>query len=104
MVPGMARRSIWLRSPEQESVRDGVEGNGPVIIAVDNLPCEIPRESSQYFSSVLRDMVAPLANADWQVPFEMLDLPPYLKRAVIVHRGRLTPDYQYIQEHLEAHP
>jgi alpha-aminoadipic semialdehyde synthase len=94
----------YVYLPEQDSCRDGVEGNGPVIIAVDNLPCEIPRESSQYFSSVLRDMVAPLANADWQVPFETLDLPPCLKRAVIVHQGRLTPDYQYIQKHLEAHP
>ena len=90
--------------PENDSVRDGVEGNGPVVMAVDNLPCEIPRESSQYFSSVLRDMVRPLVNADWQVPFEQLDLPSCLKRAVIVHQGRLTPDYQYIQQHLEAHP
>jgi alpha-aminoadipic semialdehyde synthase len=94
----------YVYLPEQDSGRDGVEGNGPVIMAIDNLPCEIPRESSQYFSSVLRDMVASLANADWQVPFEMLDLPPYLKRAVIVHQGRLTPDYQYIQKHLEARP
>jgi alpha-aminoadipic semialdehyde synthase len=94
----------YVYLPEQDSGRDGVEGNGPVIMAVDNLPCEIPRESSQYFSSVLRDMVAPLVNADWQVPFETLDLPPYLKRAVIVHNGRLTPDYRYIQKHLETHP
>jgi saccharopine dehydrogenase (NAD+, L-lysine forming) len=94
----------YVYFPEQAFVRDGVEGNGPVIMAIDNLPCEIPRESSQYFSSVLRDMVAPLVNADWQVPFAMLDLPPYLKRAVIVHQGRLTPDYRYIQKHLEAHP
>jgi alpha-aminoadipic semialdehyde synthase len=94
----------YVYLPEQDSVRDGVEGSGPVIMAVDNLPCEMPRESSQYFSSVLRDMIAPMVNADWQVPFERLDLPPYLKRAVIVYQGRLTPDYQYIQQHLDAHP
>jgi alpha-aminoadipic semialdehyde synthase len=94
----------YVYLPEQDSVRDGVEGNGPVIMAIDNLPCEFPRESSQYFSSVLRDMVVPLANADWRVPFEKLDLPPCLKRAVIVHQGRLSPDYQYIQKHLEARP
>ncbi len=93
----------YVYLPEHDSCRDGVEGNGPAIMAVDNLPCEVPRESSQYFSSVLRDMVVPLVNASWQVPFEKLDLPPDLKRAVIVHRGRLTPDYQYIQKHLEAH-
>ena len=94
----------YVYLPERNSVRDGVEGNGPVIMAVDNLPCEIPRESSQYFSSVLRDMVGPLVNANWCVPFEALELPPCLKRAVIVHQGRLTLDYRYIQQHLEAHP
>jgi len=94
----------YVYLPKEDSGRDGVEGNGPVIMAVDNLPCEFPRESSQYFSSVLRDMIGPLVNVDWQAPFEMLDLPPCLKRAVIVHQGRLTPDYQYIQKHLEAPP
>jgi alpha-aminoadipic semialdehyde synthase len=94
----------YVYLPEQDSARDGVGGNGPVIMAIDNLPCEFPRESSQYFSSVLRGMVAPLVNVDWGIPFEMLDLPPFLKRAVIVHRGRLTPDYQYIEKHLEAPP
>ncbi|HVO60767.1 MAG TPA: saccharopine dehydrogenase C-terminal domain-containing protein [Terriglobales bacterium] len=94
----------YVYDPEHDCVRDGVEGIGPVIMAVDNLPCELPRESSQYFSSVLRDMVAPLIRAQWQVPFDRLDLPPYLKRAVIVHQGRLTPDYQYIHKNLEAHP
>ena len=94
----------YVYLPEQDSGRDGVDGHGPVIMAIDNLPCEFSRESSQYFSSVLRDMIAPLVNVDWQVPFEMLDLPPCLKRAVILHQGRLTPDYQYIQKHLEAHP
>jgi alpha-aminoadipic semialdehyde synthase len=94
----------YVYLPEEDSARDGVEGNGPVIMAIDNLPCEFPRESSQYFSSVLREMVPTLANVDWRAPFAMLDLPPCLKRAVIVHQGRLTPDYQYIQKHLEARP
>ena len=31
-----------------------------------------------------------------------LDLPPYLKRAVITHKGELTPDYAYLAEHLEG--
>jgi saccharopine dehydrogenase-like NADP-dependent oxidoreductase len=93
----------YVYLPEQDSVRNGVAGDGPVIMAIDNLPCEFARESSQHFSSVLRDMVEHLANANWQLPFEVLDLPPYLKRAVIVHQGRLTPDYQYIQKPIEAY-
>lgn len=89
---------------QEDETRDGVEGNGPVIMAVDNLPCELPRESSQYFSMALREMVPPLASAEWQVDFESLDLPAYLKRAVIVHNGALTPSYSYLEKHLRAHP
>jgi saccharopine dehydrogenase (NAD+, L-lysine-forming) len=88
--------------PSEDAIRDGLEGNGPVVMAVDNLPCEIPRESSQYFSSVLREMVPPLAGADWKKDFESLELPAHLKRALIVHRGELTPSYRYLQKSLEA--
>jgi saccharopine dehydrogenase (NAD+, L-lysine-forming) len=93
---------FFVYLPAENAVREGVEGHGPVVMAVDNLPCEIPRESSQYFSSVLRDMVPPLSRADWQEEFDRLDLPPYLKRALIVHRGKLTPSYAYLHKHLEA--
>ncbi|MFH1573111.1 MAG: hypothetical protein ABIG68_03965 [Acidobacteriota bacterium] len=75
-----------------------------VIMAVDNLPCEIPRESSQYFSSVLKDMVPSLAATDWEADFGGLDLPSHLKRALIVHKGELTPSYRYLHKHLEIGP
>ncbi len=87
--------------PETETVELGYAGAGPVIMAVDNLPCELPRESSEYFSRVLCPMVPELAAADWRADFERLDLPPRLKRSLIVHRGELTPTYGYLKEHLE---
>jgi alpha-aminoadipic semialdehyde synthase len=34
------------------------------------------------------------------VPFEQLELPPEIKRAVIAYHGELTPDYRYIEEFL----
>ena len=90
----------YVYHPASDTVQDGVEGNGPVVMAVDNLPCELPRESSQYFSSVLRDMVPDLAAADWSADFDRLELPSFLKKAVIVHKGELTPSYRYLQQHL----
>ena len=87
----------------EDRVRDGLDGDGPVIMAVDNLPCEIPKESSEYFCTVLKDMVPALANADWRSPFDALDLPGCLKRAVIVHKGELTPAYRYLSEHVKNH-
>lgn len=88
--------------PESDTITDGVDAPGPAIMAVDNLPCEVSRESSEHFSQVLRTMVPALASCDWSQPFAALDLPPELKDAVITHQGQLTPDYQYLREHLNA--
>jgi alpha-aminoadipic semialdehyde synthase len=90
---------VW--DPATRGISYGVEGKGPVIMAVDNLPCELPREASQHFSTVLREMVPALADADFAVDFAGLNLPSHLKKAVIAHGGRLTPDYRYLQEFLE---
>jgi alanine dehydrogenase len=82
-------------------VVDGVAGEGPVVMSVDNLPCELPRESSEHFSTVLRDMIPAFARADWKSDFDSLNLPPYLKKAVITHQGELTPDFRYLQDFLD---
>ncbi|MCB1181862.1 hypothetical protein KDM41_00360 [bacterium] len=91
----------YVYDPETDTVADGVVGPGPVVMSVDNLPCELPRESSLHFSSVLGAMVPALAQADYAVGFEALHLPPHLKKAVICHRGELAPGYRYLQEHLD---
>jgi alpha-aminoadipic semialdehyde synthase len=89
---------VW--DPATGEVVDGVDGPGIVIMAVDNLPCELPRESSEHFSSVLRDMVPALAQADFSEGFEGLHLPSHLKKAIVTHRGSLAPDYRYLEEAL----
>jgi alpha-aminoadipic semialdehyde synthase len=79
----------------------GVVGRGPVILAVDILPSELPREASEYFSGVLEEFVPAIAHADFSVGFDELDLPAEIKRAVILHHGNLTPDYQYIEQYVK---
>ncbi len=91
---------IYVYDPETGSIRSGVEGSGAVMMAVDILPSELPRESSAYFSNILKGFVPDIATADYSVDFEALKLPASLKRAVICHRGALAPDYQYIQKYL----
>ncbi|PID79306.1 hypothetical protein CSA17_02830 [bacterium DOLJORAL78_65_58] len=91
----------YVYDPATKTIHDGVEGDGPVIMSVDNLPCELPRESSEHFSKVLRDMVTPLAQADFRSDFASLHLPSYLKKAVVTHRGELAPGYRYLQGFLD---
>jgi alpha-aminoadipic semialdehyde synthase len=90
----------YVVHPEDGRISMGVEGRGPVILAVDNLPAELSRESSLFFSEQLRPFVGPLTTADRSVPFDRYVLPAPLRRAVIAYNGELTPDYQYIAEAL----
>ena len=45
-----------------------------------------------------------LAAADFGRDFSELALPPELKRAVIAHRGELTPSYRYLDADLATTP
>ncbi len=92
----------FVFDPLTGAVRDGVEGEGVVVMAVDILPSELPRDASEYFSQVLLPYVPALASADYTVPFDDLALPPEIKRAVIVYRGQLTPTYAYLASHVSS--
>jgi alanine dehydrogenase len=93
---------VFVYDPQTGDVLDGHEGPGVVVMAVDILPSELPREASADFSRVLKPFLPSIAGCDFTVPFEACSLPPEIKRAVIAYRGRLTPDYEYIQESLES--
>jgi len=92
---------VYVYNPRTETTTDGYAGEGVVILAVDILPSELPREASIYFSGVLRDFIPAIVAADYTVPFEQLALPPEIKRAVIVYQGKLAPDYQYLDNYLK---
>jgi saccharopine dehydrogenase (NAD+, L-lysine-forming) len=91
---------VFVYNPFTGEATDGYEGEGPVVMAVDILPSELPRDASVDFSAVLREFIPAIAKADFSVPFEQLELPPEIKRAVIAYHGELTPDYRYIEEFL----
>ena len=88
---------VYVYEPATGKATDGFAGDGPVVMAVEILPSEIPRESSIDFSRVLKRFVPHLATADLSRSFAELDLPPELKRAVIVYKGELTPEYGYLK-------
>ena len=88
---------VYVYDPDTGAIADGVEGRGPVVLAVGNLPCELSRESSSAFSAALSPFVPALAAVDFSLPFERLTLPPELRRALILHHGEFTPDYEYMR-------
>jgi saccharopine dehydrogenase (NAD+, L-lysine-forming) len=93
---------VYVYDSETGTIRSGVEGVGPVMMAVEILPTELPREASSYFSAILKGFIPAIAAADYTVDFNELALPAPLKRAVIAHRGELAPDYRTIEKYLIA--
>ncbi len=91
---------VFVYDPLTGAVEDGAAGPGVAVMAVDILPSELPRDASENFSAVLTKYVPAIATADYKMPFEALALPPEIKRAVIAHRGELTPDYRHLVQYL----
>ena len=86
--------------PAAGTIEDGHLGEGIVLLAVDNLPSELPMDSSSFFSNQFRPFVPGLLSADYDSSLDASGLPPELKRAVIVYKGRLTEDYEYMNRYL----
>lgn len=91
---------VYVYNPKTDEITDGYLGEGVVIMAVDNLPCELPADSSRSFGEALLPFIPSILNTDFSRPFEELDLPPEIKKAVILHQGKLTPEYEYIHKFL----
>jgi len=94
---------VFVYDPIRGEMNDDLGSRGVVVLAVDNLPCELPRDSSVYFSGALAPFIPAIIAEDFTVEFEKSTLPQEIKRAMILCRGELTPHYQYMASHLKAH-
>ena len=61
------------------------------VMAVDNLPCELPRTASRDFGRQLIDEVFPYLLGD--------DTKGIIERATISKNGKLTPRYEYLKDY-----
>jgi len=92
---------VFVYNPFTRKYTMGFEGEGILDMAVDILPSELPRESSIAFSNALFPYVKGIAGADFNADFYHIQLPPPIKRALILHQGKLTPDFEYINKYLK---
>ncbi len=90
----------YVYEPLSGKARDGWEGEGPVILAVDKLPTELPKDASNSFGNALIDFIPELLGTDFSKDFNELNLPPEFAGAVITHKGALTPDFIYLKKFL----
>jgi saccharopine dehydrogenase (NAD+, L-lysine forming) len=64
------------------------------VMAIDNLPCELPRSASEEFGRDLIDRVLPLLFGD--------DKEKIIERATIAKGGKLTQHFQYLEDYVSA--
>jgi saccharopine dehydrogenase (NAD+, L-lysine forming) len=93
---------IFVYHPASGTYTMGHQGEGVLVMSVDILPSELPRDSSAGFADVLSNYVKAIADCDFSEDYESLDLPRAIRSALILHRGELTPSYKYLEEHLNA--
>ncbi|KQB39483.1 NAD(P)-dependent oxidoreductase [Flavobacterium aquidurense] len=65
-----------------------------VVMAVDNLPCEIPKDASEGFGEQFMEHVIPA--------FFNGDKDGILKRAKITEKGKLTERFSYLQDYVDG--
>ncbi len=92
---------VFVYNPVTREPQSGFEGDGIAVMAVDILPSELPRESSIAFSEALIPNLSQLVTADLDVMFQDLNIPAPLKRAMVLHHGKLTPEYEYLKQFLD---
>ena len=90
----------FVYDPLTDQALDGYQGNGLVVLAVDNLPCELPGESSDHFGRTLIKFIPEIATAEFSTDLNHCNLPPEIYNGLILHSGHLTPQYKYMKKYL----
>lgn len=90
----------YTYNPMNDSYEDDIQKEGIVVMAIDNLPCEFARESSNEFSSVLKNIIPQILSNHFNKSYSEINLPYPIKTALILHNGELTPNYKYLENFL----
>ncbi|MEO1254319.1 MAG: alanine dehydrogenase, partial [Bacteroidota bacterium] len=85
---------IYDYNPSDDQVEQAISDEGNItVMAVDNLPCELPRDASESFGNeLLRNVIPHLLGKDEN---------EVIKRATITSGGKLTEKYRYLQDYVD---
>ena len=100
LKPAAIDDPIYVYNPFTDEITMGHKGDGMLVMAVDILPAELPRDASDGFGDVLVNFIKPIADADFSLHFDDIELPRSIKKGLILHRGELTPEFKYIEQYL----
>jgi alanine dehydrogenase len=85
---------IYGYNAQTEAEVDYKDADAMVVMAVDNLPCELPKDASEGFGEMFLENVIPA--------FFNNDKEGVLERAKMTENGKLTARFSYLQEYIEG--
>jgi alpha-aminoadipic semialdehyde synthase len=91
---------VYTYDPAGRRYRDGYESPGITILARDNLPSELSKDSSNDFSSLVREYVYQIAAHGAKNIADHIAIPREVREAVIVQKKRLTEPYRYLKRYI----
>lgn len=91
--PSTIDEPLYGYDPKTESEVDFMDENAIGVMAVDNLPCELPRDASEDFGNELLTKVLPSIIGE--------DSDTIIERASICENGKLTSYYSYLQDYVD---
>ena len=80
--------------PQTGRESDPFDLKNVTVMAVDNLPGELPRDASEDFGNMLMKRVMPALLGE--------DRDGIIERATIAENGRLTEHFSYLQDYVEG--
>ncbi|WP_324720501.1 NAD(P)-dependent oxidoreductase [Salinimicrobium sp. HB62] len=90
--PSTIAEPLYGYDPQEEREVDFREAGAIVVMAVDNLPCELPKDASEGFGEMFLEHVLPA--------FFNGDKDGVLQRARMTQNGRLTKKFEYLQDYV----
>jgi len=91
-----SRDPVFTYDPARDCETGGLAAAGVTVLAVDNLPAELPRDASLHFSRQIRGYAWQVATRGLAQGEETAGLPARIRRGVVTHGGSLTPRFSYL--------
>lgn len=92
--PSTIAEPFYGYNPQTAAEVDFREKSAVTVMAVDNLPCELPRDASEGFGRMFLDNVLPA--------FFNNDRDGLLERSGMTKNGELTPRFKYLQDYVDG--
>lgn len=90
----------FVYDPASRKISNDLSHKGIAVVAIDNLPCEFPKESSLEFAEQVREFIYQIAVHGINNIADHHGISNVIRKAVITQNGKLTSRFKYLNKYL----